>query len=441
MRDGTGQAGSGKNRGWGLWRAALVGATAFALTLGPVDAASGGPAGRDAAIGGRSSISDLAVAGVGASAAGRIVAPTSYTPGHLALTLTRAAGGFTQPLYVTNARDGTHRLFVVEQTGRIKILAGSTVLATPFLDLHTRVSCCGERGLLGLAFHPSYRTNGRFFVNYTDLNGNTVVAEYHRSTTSANRASTTGRVLLRVTQPYANHNGGMLAFGRDGYLYIGLGDGGSAGDPGNRAQNLGSLLGKILRIDVNHRTGTLQYAIPSTNPFVGRTGDDRIWSYGLRNPWRFSFDRKTGDLWIGDVGQARYEEIDRALASAGGGRGRNYGWRVMEGRACYSPATGCNTSGKMLPMAVYSHTDGCSVTGGYSYRGSQYPAMYGAYLFGDYCSGNIWALVAGGSNAQTPSLVLASGHSISSFGESESGAIYLTDLSSGEVFRLAGAYR
>jgi len=371
----------------------------------------------------------------------QLAAPTIYTPGHLALRLSRVAGGFSRTLFVTNAHDRTNRLFVVEQGGRIKVIKAGVVLARPFLDIHTLVSCCGERGLLGLAFHPAYATNGKLYVNYTNVNGNTVVAEYRRNSTNPDRANSTGRVLLRVIQPYANHNGGMLAFGPDGYLYIGTGDGGSAGDPGNRAQNVGSVLGKILRIDVNHRTGTLQYGIPSANPFVGRTGDDRIWSYGLRNPWRFSFDRTTGDLWIGDVGQNRYEEIDRSTRASGGGRGRNFGWRVMEGRACYSPPTGCNTSGKTMPLAVYSHTYGCSVTGGYVYRGAEFPAMAGAYIFGDYCSGRIWAVVAGGASTQTPRLLLDSGHSISSFGESEGHSLLMTDLASGEIFKLKGAYR
>jgi glucose/arabinose dehydrogenase len=368
------------------------------------------------------------------------VTPSSYSPGHLSLQLVRAAGGFNRPLFVTNAGDGSSRLFVVEQGGRIKIVKSGVVLASPFLDIHTLVSCCGEQGLLGLAFHPAYRTNGLFYVNYTDLNGDTVVAEYHRSATNINQASTAARVLLRVAQPYDNHNGGMLAFSPGGNLYIGLGDGGSGGDPGNRAQNLGSLLGKILRIDVNHRTGTLPYAIPDTNPFVGRAGDDRIWAYGLRNPWRFSFDRSTGDLWIGDVGQNRYEEIDRATRASGGGRGLNYGWRVMEGRACFSPPTGCNTSGKVLPVSAYSHTWGCSVTGGYVYRGTAYPAMTGAYFFADFCSGRIWARPAGAST-QSARTVLDTNHSISSFGESEAGSLYITDLASGELFRLAGYYR
>jgi glucose/arabinose dehydrogenase len=369
------------------------------------------------------------------------VVPSAYAPGHLSLQLVRAAGGFSRPLFVTNAGDASSRLFVVEQGGRIKIVKSGVVLPTPFLDIHTRVSCCGEQGLLGLAFHPSYEKNGVFYVNYTDLNGDTVVANYRRSTTNPNVAGTFERVLLRVAQPYDNHNGGMLAFGPGGYLYIGLGDGGSGGDPGNRAQNLGSLLGKILRIDVNHWTATLPYAIPATNPYIGRTGDDRIWAYGLRNPWRFSFDRRTGDLWIGDVGQNRYEEIDRATRASGGGRGRNFGWRVMEGRACFSPPTGCNTSGKVMPLSVYSHTYGCSVTGGYVYRGTAYPAMVGAYIYGDFCSGRIWAVTAGGASSQTARLLLDTSHSISSFGESEPGFLYMTDLASGELFRLAGYYR
>jgi glucose/arabinose dehydrogenase len=377
-----------------------------------------------------------AVIAVGPGSPARAAA--TFDPAHTRLILTRLVGGLHSPVGITNARDGTHRLFVVEQGGRIRIIRVSTLLATPFLDIHTRVSCCGERGLLGLAFHPSYKSNGKFYVDYTDVNGNTVVAEYQRSSTSADRASTSERILLRVAQPYANHNGGQLAFGPDGYLYIALGDGGSAGDPGNRAQSLNTLLGKILRIDVNHRTGSLQYAIPSSNPFVGRTGLDQIWSYGLRNPWRFSFDRKTGDLWIGDVGQDSWEEIDRAPKSAGAGRGRNYGWRVMEGRACYNPPSGCNTSGKMLPMATYSHSLGCSVTGGYVYRGTGYPMLAGGYFFGDYCSGRIWALVAGGPNTQSPVQMLDTSYSISTFGEGETGELYFADLAGGAIYRIRG---
>jgi glucose/arabinose dehydrogenase len=366
--------------------------------------------------------------------------PITYRAGHLSIGLTAVGGSFSSPILVTNARDGSGRLFVAEQGGRIRIITKSGAkLATPFLDIHSLVSCCGERGLLGLAFHPSYRSNGRFYVDYTDVNGNTVVAEYHRSST--NLASKTARILLRVAQPYPNHNGGMLAFGPDGYLYIALGDGGSAGDPGNRAQNIDSLLGKILRINVNTRTGSLAYGIPSSNPFVGRSGDDRIWSYGLRNPWRFSFDRRTGDLWIGDVGQDRYEEIDRATHASGGGRGVNWGWRVLEGRACYSPSSGCSTSGKRGPIAVYGHSLGCAVIGGYVYRGTAYPAMAGAYLFGDDCSGRIWALTANGASVQTPRLLRDTSLSISSFGEGENGTLYLTDLAGGRVYRISGSLK
>jgi glucose/arabinose dehydrogenase len=254
---------------------------------------------------------------------------------------------------------------VVEQTGRVKIIHQGAVLATPFIDVHTLISTGGERGLLGLAFHPSFKTNGKVYVDYTNTAGNTVIAEYRVTTAGANRVTaSTARRILTIAQPYANHNGGGIAFGPDGFLYIGMGDGGSGGDPGNRAQSLSTLLGKMLRIDVNGRTSTKAYRIPSTNPYVGRTGLDEIWSRGLRNPWRWSFDRLTGDLWIGDVGQDRYEEIDRSTAASGHGRAANYGWRVMEGRHCYLPATNCSKAGKVLPIVEYGHTAGCSVTGG-----------------------------------------------------------------------------
>jgi glucose/arabinose dehydrogenase len=366
---------------------------------------------------------------------------TAFDPSNVRLSISRVTGGLASPLFVTGAGDGSGRLFVVEQAGRIRVLAGGTLLAAPFLDIRSRIAAGGERGLLGLAFHPKYRTNGRFFVNFTDRNGTTVIAEYRRSTTDANRASRTERVLLRVPQPYANHNGGMLAFGPDGYLYIGLGDGGSAGDPGNRAQSTASRLGKLLRIDVDQAQGTRRYANPPSNPYVGRSGLDEIFARGLRNPWRFSFDRLTGDLWIGDVGQGRWEEIDRATRAAGLGRGANYGWRQLEGRACYNPSSGCSTRGKTMPVAVYSHSLGCSVTGGYVYRGAAYPALVGGYVFGDYCSGRIWALRADGPATQSPRHLLNSGRTISSFGQGDDGTLYLTDRSSGELYRLTAAAR
>jgi glucose/arabinose dehydrogenase len=262
-------------------------------------------------------------------------------------------------------------------------------------------------------------------------------------TTNPDRASTvTGRRIITIDQPYSNHNGGNLAFGPDGYLYIGMGDGGSAGDPGNRAQSLNSLLGKILRIDVNGTSGSRQYRIPSSNPYVGRTGRDEIWARGLRNPWRWSFDRLNGNLWIGDVGQARYEEIDRSTkGTRGAGWGVNYGWRVMEGRHCYNPTSGCNTTGKALPLLEYSHDYGCSVTGGFVYRGNAYPMLRGGYFFADYCSGRIWTVYAGARSPAQRTLLLDTNLNISSFGESQSGELYLVDHSGGGVYRVVGHTR
>ena len=303
------------------------------------------------------------------------------------------ASGLSKPVFVTSARDGTGRLFIVEQTGKIRIYLNGAVLATPFLSIGSQVSKGYEQGLLGLAFHPSYKSNRKLYVNFTDVNGNTVIREYRASSTNRNVVATsTARTILKVTQPYANHNGGMLAFGPDGYLYIGLGDGGSGGDPGNRAQNVNTLLGKILRINVNSTTSTTNYTSPSSNPYVGRTGRNEIWQIGLRNPWRFSFDRANGNLWIGDVGQGSWEEIDRAVrTSSGAGRGVNWGWRVLEGFHCYNPSTGCSTTGKTRPVLEFDHGGGrCSVTGGYVYRGKLVPALVGGYVFADFCSGEIW---------------------------------------------------
>jgi glucose/arabinose dehydrogenase len=365
----------------------------------------------------------------------------SFDPARVRISFSRVARNLSSPVFVTHAGDGSGRLFIVEQTGRIKILLNGTVLATPFLNIASKITNGGERGLLGLAFHPDYKSNGKFYVDYTNTAGNTVIAE-HTVSANANVANATGRTLLTIGQPYSNHNGGMLAFGPDRYLYIGMGDGGSAGDPGNRAQNINNLLGKILRIDVHDPPGSAQYLIPPTNPFVGTNGADEVWSYGLRNPWRFSFDRRTGDLWIGDVGQNRWEEIDRSTATASGaGRGANYGWRVMEGNACYNPSSGCNTSGKTKPIAVYSHSVGCSVTGGYVYRGLAYRELVGGYLFGDYCSGRIWALRAHGSSPQTPVLMADTSLNISSFGEGQDGTLYVTDIGTGDIWQVVATPR
>ena len=351
------------------------------------------------------------------------VEPSAFVPGNVHLTFARIARGLSKPVFITHSGDNNGRLFVVEQTGRIRVIRKGVLQSQPFLDLRSKISTGGERGLLGLAFHPDYSWNRKFYVNYTDRNGNTVVEQYLRSATNASVAAPTAKLIIRIAQPYSNHNGGMIAFGPDRYLYIGMGDGGGSGDPGNRAQNLNSLLGKMLRLSVDTRH---PYVVPPTNPYVGRTGHDLIWSSGLRNPWRFSFDRQTGDLWIGDVGQQRYEEIDRSKAP-NAGRGLNYGWRVMEGNHCYNPPTGCNTSGKTLPIAVYGHSQGCSVTGGYVYRGATYPDLRGVYLFGDFCSGRVWGIDAAGPNAQTPVLLFDTAANITSFGEDQAGNLYLVD--------------
>ena len=337
------------------------------------------------------------------------------------------ATGLDAPVYVTSPRDGTRRLFVVEQTGRIRIIQDGSVMPTPFLDVSSEISHGGEQGLLGLAFHPKFKTNGLFFVNFTRANGDTVVNRYRVSGANPNVADRSSAYrIITIGQPYDNHNGGTLQFGPDGYLYIGMGDGGSAGDPGNRAQSLSTLLGKLLRIDINGSTAKHHYRIPSSNPYVGRTGRNEIWSRGLRNPWKYSFDRVTGTLWIGDVGQGRYEEIDRSGGTSPG-RGLNYGWRVMEGRHCFSPASGCNKSGKVLPVVEYGHGEGCSVTGGYAYRGTAVPALYGKYVFADYCSGRIWTIPRNPGATATKSLLVDTSLSISSFGEGSTNELYVVD--------------
>jgi glucose/arabinose dehydrogenase len=359
-------------------------------------------------------------------------------PGDANIKLTLRASGLSKPVYMTSARDGTGRMFIVEQTGKIKILKSGHVLATPFLNLTGKVSGGSEQGLLGLAFHPSFKTNRKLYVNFTNLDGDTVIREYKASRSNANVVDTsTGRLIMKIDQPYANHNGGMLAFGPDGYLYIGLGDGGGGGDPGNRAQSTDTLLGKLLRIGVNSTTGSLHYRIIGTNPYVGVAGRDEIWQLGLRNPWRYSFDRSTGDLWIGDVGQNTWEEIDHAPRTASGaGRGVNWGWHVMEGTHCFSPSTGCSTSGKQLPLLEYDHAGGrCSVTGGYVYRGTAIPLLRGGYVFADFCSGEIWVVPATATPPATKVLLLDTNLQISSFGENGANELVVTDLG-GRVYRI-----
>ncbi len=390
------------------WRAALVatGVLVLGTLLAPVAQARPAPA---------------------ASLAPR----TAAAPGDAKIRLVLKASRLSSPVFVTNARDGNSRMYIVEQTGQIRIYENGAVLPTPFLSIVTSVSKGGEQGLLGLAFHPGFKTNRKLYINYTDTSGDTVIREYR--TSSSNHLvvdKSTGRTVLKINQPYANHNGGMLAFGRDGYLYIGMGDGGDGGDPQDRAQNLNSLLGKMLRIDVNGTTATKGYRIPSTNPYVGISGLDEIWQIGLRNPWRFSFDRSTGDLWIGDVGQGQWEEIDRAKrTSSGPGRKINWGWDDMEGRHCYEPMSGCRTSGRTLPVAEYGHSGGrCAVSGGYVYRGSRVPALVGGYVFADYCTGELWVINATASSPATKTLLLDTSYQISGFGESPGGELYVLDL-------------
>ena len=307
--------------------------------------------------------------------------------------LTQAASGFDRALLITTPA-GDDRLFVVEQGGKIRIVRpDGTVASRPFLDISSLVSGGGEQGLLGLAFHPRYATNGRFFVNYTNRAGATVVAEFRVSGDRDVANAASRRRLMRIAQPFENHNGGMVAFGPDGFLYVGMGDGGSGGDPGNRAQNLRSLLGKMLRIDVNGRAGSRPYRIPATNPFRGRPGvAPEIFALGLRNPWRFSFDRTRGDLWIGDVGQNSREEID--FATPARARGANFGWKRFEARSRFSDVR--LSAGRLIqPVAQYNHNTGCSVTGGYVYRGPSIPGLDGRYLFSDFCSSQVWSLRAG----------------------------------------------
>lgn len=346
--------------------------------------------------------------------------------------LTPVASNLTQPLFLTYAPDGSGRLFILEQPGRIRIVQNGRLVAEPFLDIAAQVSCCGERGLLGLAFHPDYKSNGLFFINYTNSSGNTVIARYKVSS-NPNRADTgSAQVLLTIEQPYANHNGGMVAFGPDGYLYIGMGDGGNGGDPQNNAQNLGSLLGKILRIDVNKSQGNRAYTVPQDNPFVNRQGArPEIWSYGWRNPWRFSFDRETGDLWVADVGQNKWEEVHFQPASSKGGE--NYGWRLMEGNHCYNP-TDCNKNGLVLPVLEYDHGEGQSITGGYRYRGKAIPALQGMYIYADYVSGRIWGASPKG-NAWEAKELRKTDLRISSFGEDEGGELYVIDHA-GTVYKM-----
>jgi len=357
--------------------------------------------------------------------------PTGTVP----VTLQQVAAGLSFPLYLTAPPGDTSRLFIAEKGGAIRIVRHGTLVPTPFLDLNGKVSTGAEQGLLGLAFDPAYATNGRFVVHYTDVSGNTTISLFQVATTNPDSADPVSeRIILTVEQPFPNHNGGQIVFGPDGMLYIGLGDGGSEGDPGGRGQSLNDLLGDILRVDVSSGTG---YTVPPDNPFVGRTdARPELWSVGLRNPWRFSFDAATGDLYIGDVGQDAWEEVDVATAAQGAGRGANFGWNVTEGRHCFANPN-CDVSKFTLPLLEYSHQEGCSVTGGFVYRGAAIPALQGHYFYADYCQGWVRSFrLQDGMAAEAQQWPgLAPGGNVPSFGQDAAGELYVMNAG-GQVFRI-----
>ncbi len=362
----------------------------------------------------------------------RIVRPFILRPysGDGTLKLTSITAGLKGPLYVTHNRDDNGMLFVVEQDGLIKIVANGAARAEPFLDVSGLVSRDGsERGLLGMAFHPDYSQNGYFYINYTALDGKNTIARYQVSSDSFYTANPdSGLIVLAVEDPYPNHNAGQLAFGPDGYLYIGMGDGGSAGDTQGNGQNPKALLGKMLRLDVN---GSEPYSIPPDNPFTANeTLAPEVWAWGLRNPWRYSFDRATGDLYIADVGQNQWEEVNFQPADSSGGE--NYGWNYFEGTHPYDGQP--SPEGLVMPIAEYNHSDGCSVTGGYVYRGQLLPALAGAYVFGDFCSGAVWKTERDENGGWQTTRLMDSGRVISSFGEDAAGELYLVDYN-GELLR------
>ena len=352
-------------------------------------------------------------------------------PGGSGVRLEEVVTGLSSPLYLT-APPGDPRLFIVEKSGAIRIVNDAVLLPNPFLDLSSQISNGGEQGLLGLAFDPDYATTRRFIVHYTDVAGNTVLSRFLASDDPDHAEPGSEQTILSQAQPFSNHNGGQIVFGPDGFLYLGLGDGGGSGDPENRGQDFSDRLGSILRMDV--RNGE-PYTIPADNPFI-QSGAPEVWSYGLRNPWRFSFDRATGDLYIADVGQNQWEEIDVSLASEGAGRGLNYGWRIMEGSHCFADS-GCDQAGLTLPTLEYDHGEGCSVTGGYVYRGNAIPALQGHYFYGDYCQGFVRSFRYNDGAVELPTTwpTLAPGGPILSFGEDAAGELYILEQG-GRVLRV-----
>jgi glucose/arabinose dehydrogenase len=338
------------------------------------------------------------------------------------------ASGFSNPIHLT-APSGDSRLFVVEQGGVIRIIVNDQVLGGPFLDISGLVQSGGERGLFSMAFHPQYDTNGYFYVNYTDNGGDSRIVRYTVSGDPNVADPSSAKLILSLAQPAGNHNGGQVAFGADGMLYIGFGDGGGGGDPQGHGQNINTLLGSLLRIDVD---GGDPYAVPGNNPFVGQAGADEIWAYGLRNPWRFSFDRGAGQLYVADVGQNEWEEVNAVAATQAG---VNYGWNTMEATHCFNSGS-CNTAGLTAPVLEYSHSEGCSVTGGYVYRGSAINEVQGHYFYSDYCSGFLRSFrYSGGSLTDDVQWDVGSLGSVLSFGEDATGELYVLS-SNGTVYRI-----
>jgi glucose/arabinose dehydrogenase len=377
-----------------------------------------------------------------AEALGDAAAPPPAIPdlGAVAVQLEPVVENLEQPLFATHAGDGSGRLFVLEKVGRIRIVQDGQLLEAPFLDISDQVSLASEQGLLGLAFAPDYAQSGEFYVNYTNQIGDTVISRFVASPDDPNLAAADSEVtLLQIDQPAPNHNGGMIAFGPDGYLWIGMGDGGAANDRFGNGQNPATLLGKMLRIDVASDPDEA-YVIPQSNPWVtadwnGQDVRNEVWAVGLRNPWRWSFDRQTGDLWIADVGQNLIEEINVVPAAVTTG-GLNFGWPIMEGKSCFQSES-CDQAGLLLPVTDYRHEGNCSVTGGYVYRGQAHPAWNGVYFYGDYCSGRLWALAPDGGGGWSTVELERQPMALSSFGEDEAGELYVTDLAGGVVYRMA----
>lgn len=353
-------------------------------------------------------------------------------------TLSPVASGLSAPLALEQPSDNSGRLFVVQQGGTIRLIQNSSLLPQPFLDISSKVTNSSEMGLLGMAFHPTFAQNRKFYVQYVRTSAGqiqSVIAEYLASATNPNQADAASeRILLTVDQVgnFGNHKAGQLAFGPDGLLYFGLGDGGSngTGDPFGNGQNKNTLLGKMMRIDVNSADPGLQYHIPADNPFAAGGGLPEIWAYGFRNPWKFSFDPPTGRMFIGDVGQDSFEEVDI------GAKGGNFGWSTMEGLHCFNPPSGCNMAGLTLPIAEYSHSEGNAVIGGYVYRGAGVPSLQGMYVFGDLGTGKIFTLQETSPNVWMRTLVATTGKTISSFGRDQNGELYLVDIGTGAVFKI-----